>query len=103
MPSAHELRLLSEVLLECVDDHAGISGLEIASVEDRRSVTIRTTTPGRVIGRRGATAQVIRDELAARLGDPQLRLNIEEEKGPDDGPWRGHGGGFVCRCRHLLW
>jgi ribosomal protein S3 len=79
--SAAELRLVAEVIVDHVPEDADISGIAVAEGR-RRIVTIRTATVGRVIGRGGASVQAIRDALAQRLDDPELQVNVLEDRGP---------------------
>ena len=58
-------------------DRAGISRVEIERTRDRVSVTIYTARPGIVIGRRGAEADRIRENLE-KLTGKQVKLNIRE-------------------------
>lgn len=65
---------------------ADVTSLEMARTEGNWRLTLRTSTPGRVIGRGGATADALRAALAEHLGDPGLRLNIVEARPRGDGP-----------------
>ncbi|MFZ2512684.1 MAG: 30S ribosomal protein S3 [Gordonia sp. (in: high G+C Gram-positive bacteria)] len=60
-------------------DRAGISKVEIERTRDRVRVDIHTARPGIVIGRRGASADVIRARLE-KLTGKQVQLNILEVK-----------------------
>lgn len=46
-------------------------------------VTVWTSTPGPVIGRRGATASAIRDRLRAAVPGRSLELVVRDAGGPD--------------------
>ena len=63
-------------------DRAGISRVEIERTRDRVSVTIYTARPGIVIGRRGAEADRIRENLE-KLTGKQVKLNIREVSNPE--------------------
>jgi small subunit ribosomal protein S3 len=63
-------------------DRAGISRVEIERTRDRVSVTIHTARPGIVIGRRGAEADRIRENLE-KLTGKQVKLNIREVLNPE--------------------
>ncbi len=63
-------------------DRAGISRVEIERTRDRVSVTIYTARPGIVIGRRGAEADRIRENLE-KLTGKQVKLNIREVLNPE--------------------
>jgi small subunit ribosomal protein S3 len=63
-------------------DRAGISRVEIERTRDRVSVTIYTARPGIVIGRRGAEADRIRENLE-KLSGKQVKLNIREVLNPE--------------------
>ncbi|MBA3308469.1 MAG: 30S ribosomal protein S3 [Nocardioidaceae bacterium] len=63
-------------------DRAGISRVEIERTRDRVSVTIYTARPGIVIGRRGAEADRIREDLE-KLSGKQVKLNIREVLNPE--------------------
>ena len=60
-------------------DRAGIAKVEIERTRDRVRVDIHTARPGIVIGRRGASADVIRARLE-KLTGKQVQLNILEVK-----------------------
>lgn len=60
-------------------ERAGISKVEIERTRDRVRVDIHTARPGIVIGRRGAEADRIRDNLE-KLTKKQVQLNILEVK-----------------------
>lgn len=92
MARADEFAWVSAVLSELTPD-ADIGRIELkGDGAAKRVVTVATRTPGRLIGRRGATADAVRAVLAERFSDDQLQLNIMEM--PDDPPPdRGHGDG----------
>lgn len=63
-------------------ERAGISKIEIERTRDRVRVDLHTARPGIVIGRRGAEADRIRQELE-KLTGKQVQLNILEVKNPE--------------------
>jgi small subunit ribosomal protein S3 len=63
-------------------DRAGVSRIEIERTRDRVRVDIHTARPGIVIGRRGAEAERIRNDLE-KLTGKQIQLNILEVKNPE--------------------
>ena len=63
-------------------ERAGISKIEIERTRDRVRVDLHTARPGIVIGRRGAEADRIRQELEKLTGKP-VQLNILEVKNPE--------------------
>src|SRR3954447_3981848 len=82
MTRADEFRSVTEILLNHVPDGTDISAIDLTFPDGHWRVRVRTTTPGQVIGRRGATADAIRAAMAEQLDDPRLQLNIEEAPGP---------------------
>jgi ribosomal protein S3 len=73
-------------LEEVVPLDADVTAIEVSA--DINQVTIRTTTPGLVVGRRGATATAIQDSLR-RSSDTRIELRIEEVKEPPEDPFAG--------------
>src|SRR5690606_1715641 len=63
-------------------DRAGVSHIEIERTRDRVRVDIHTARPGIVIGRRGAEADRVRQDLE-KLTGKQIQLNILEVKNPE--------------------
>ncbi|MDQ3578641.1 MAG: 30S ribosomal protein S3, partial [Actinomycetota bacterium] len=63
-------------------ERAGISRVEIERTRDRVRVDIHTARPGIVIGRRGAEADRIRENLE-KLSGKQVKLNIREVLNPE--------------------
>jgi predicted RNA-binding protein YlqC (UPF0109 family) len=86
VPSAKEFHLVAEVLLGHVPDGTDISAIRLTFSDGHWRVCLQTRTPGRVIGRRGATADAIRAALAEQLDDSRLQVNIEEAGGPGAPP-----------------
>src|SRR5436190_1045286 len=63
--------------------HAAISRVEVERTRDRLRVDVHTARPGIVIGRRGAEADRLRQDLAKITGNPKVQLNIQEIKQPE--------------------
>lgn len=63
-------------------ERAGISKVEIERTRDRVRVDLHTARPGIVIGRRGAEADRLRQDLE-KLTGKQVQLNILEVKNPE--------------------
>jgi small subunit ribosomal protein S3 len=62
--------------------HAGVSHIDIERTRERVTVDVHAARPGIVIGRRGAEADAIRDDLEHKTGK-QVKLNILEVKQPE--------------------
>ena len=62
--------------------HAGISEVDIERVADMVRVTIYTSRPGIVIGRKGAEVDKLRDDLMKRTGR-NVHINIQEVQRPE--------------------
>lgn len=62
--------------------NAGISKIEIERAADKVKVNVHTARPGIVIGKKGAAADTIKDDLARRSSKKVL-LNIIEVKNPE--------------------
>ena|ERR1700689_5054637 len=87
VPRWEVFKAVAQTVSEVLPHDALIVSVEVS--EDSSLVTLRTLTPGIVIGRRGTVAEGIRDALRASVG-PQVYLRIEEVKDPpDDGPLGG--------------
>ena len=69
-------------LMEDGMERAGISKVDIERTRDRVRVDLHTARPGIVIGRRGAEADRLRQNLE-KLTGKQVQLNILEVKNPD--------------------
>ena len=72
-----------------IEVHApGVDVQRLTVDRDADVVTVWTRSPGRLIGRRGATADSIRAALCDALGSESTRLNIVEvaTDSPDDPP-----------------
>ena len=64
-------------------ERAAISRVEIERTRDRLRIDVHTARPGIVIGRRGAEAERLRNELASMTGNAKVQLNIQEIKQPE--------------------
>ena len=69
-------------MLDTGMERAGISRVEIERTRERVRVDIYTARPGIVIGRRGAEADRLRQDLE-KLTGKQVQLNILEVKSPE--------------------
>ena len=61
---------------------AGISRIEIERVGDKCSINVHTARPGIVIGRRGAEAEKLQEDVAKLIGRT-IRINVTEIKQPE--------------------
>lgn len=61
---------------------AAVSRIQIERPANNAVVTIYTARPGVIIGKKGGGIEVLRAEIAARLGVP-VHLNIEEIRKPE--------------------
>jgi len=62
--------------------HAGLAGIEIERAANKLKISLHTSRPGIVIGRRGAEVDKLRDELAKRTGR-EIFINIVEIHKPE--------------------
>ena len=62
--------------------HAGVSEIDIERAADKLRVTIYTSRPGIIIGRKGAEVDKLRDELMKRMGR-EVHINIQEIQRPE--------------------
>ena len=62
--------------------HAGVSEIDIERAADKLRVTIYTSRPGIIIGRRGAEVDKLRDELQKEMGR-EVHINIQEIQRPE--------------------
>ena len=62
--------------------HAGVAMIEIERATKRAKVTIHTSRPGIVIGKKGESIERLRKTLE-KMTDKQIVINIEEVKRPD--------------------
>lgn len=81
-----KFKAVNQVLNESLPEHAIVTSVEVSG--DSSVVVIHTLTPGLVIGRRGETADRVRDALSASIGSP-VQLRIMEDEGPSQGPPSG--------------
>ncbi len=62
--------------------HAGVSEIDIERAADKLRVTIYTSRPGIVIGRKGAEVDKLRDDLQKQMGR-EVHINIQEIQRPE--------------------
>ena len=62
--------------------HAGVSEIDIERAADKLRVTIYTSRPGIIIGRKGAEVDKLRDDLMKRMGR-EVHINIQEIQRPE--------------------
>jgi len=62
--------------------HAGVSEVDIERAADKLRVTIYTSRPGIIIGRKGAEVDKLRDDLMRKMGQP-VHINIQEIQRPE--------------------
>ena len=62
--------------------HAGVSEIDIERMADKMRVTIYTSRPGIIIGRKGAEVDKLRDDLMKRVGR-EVHINIQEIQRPE--------------------
>ncbi len=62
--------------------HAGVSEIDIERAADKMRVTIYTSRPGIIIGRKGAEVDKLRDDLQKQMGR-EVHINIQEITRPE--------------------
>lgn len=62
--------------------HAGVSEIDLERAADKLRVTIYTSRPGIIIGRKGAEVDKLRDELIKKTGR-DVHINIQEIQRPE--------------------
>ena len=62
--------------------HAGVSDVDIERAADKLRVTIYTSRPGIIIGRKGAEVDKLRDDLMKKMGR-EVHINIQEIQRPE--------------------
>jgi small subunit ribosomal protein S3 len=62
--------------------HAGVSEIDIERAADRLRVTIYTSRPGIIIGRKGTEVDKLRDDLR-KLTGREVHINIQEIQRPE--------------------
>ncbi|MEM7050768.1 MAG: 30S ribosomal protein S3 [Acidobacteriota bacterium] len=62
--------------------HAGVSEIDIERAAERMRITIYTSRPGIIIGRKGAEVDKLRDDLIKKLGR-EVHINIQEVQRPE--------------------
>jgi hypothetical protein len=78
VPSARSFKAVSDALLAQLPDDAVIVGLEVSA--DQSFVTLWTTTPRSVIGRRGTIAETLREAVADVVGTA-VHFSVELAEG----------------------
>lgn len=63
-------------------DRAGVSEIDIERAAERIRVTIHTSRPGVIIGRKGVEVDKLRDDLTKHVGRP-VHINIQEIQRPE--------------------
>ena len=63
-------------------NHAGVSEIDIERAADKIRVSIYTSRPGIIIGRKGAEVDKLRDDLAKQVGR-EVHINIQEIQRPE--------------------
>lgn len=77
----HEDRVIRDLVFENTP-RAGISQVEIERFPNNLHITVHTSKPGIVIGRKGANVKELRTKLQALTGT-NIKLDISEIKDPD--------------------
>lgn len=62
--------------------HAGVAAIDIERAADKLRVTIHTSRPGIIIGRKGAEVDKLRDDLMKQTGR-EVHINIQEIQRPE--------------------
>jgi predicted RNA-binding protein YlqC (UPF0109 family) len=87
VPQRELLQVVTDALGRVLPAEAVIEAVEVS--EDPVTVTVWTSTPGIVLGRRGKTAEAIRLELSAAAGT-HVHLSLQRvEEPPASGPSPG--------------
>lgn len=77
MPKPLSFKELGDVLAECLAQEAVLVGVEISA--DKSRVTIWTTTPSIVIGRKGKVIDMLTDRLTISFGaNVKIRVELAE-------------------------
>ena len=63
--------------------HAGISRVEVERAAQKIKVTIFASRPGIIIGRRGESADTLKNDLVKITKRPDMAVNIKEVKRPE--------------------
>jgi small subunit ribosomal protein S3 len=64
-------------------ERAAVSRIEVERTRDRLRIDLHTARPGIVIGRRGAEADRLREQLIKITSNPKVQLNIREIAQPE--------------------
>ena len=75
-----DVRPVLAALAASLPEDAGITAVEFEASDAGLTLELRTTRPGKVIGRRGETLDRIRATLVAVTGG-EVRLNVLEDQG----------------------
>ena len=62
--------------------HAGVAHVDIERAANKLKITIHTSRPGIIIGRKGAEVDKLRDDLAKAVGR-EVHINIQEIQRPE--------------------
>ena len=62
--------------------HAGVSSIDLERAANKLKVTINTSRPGIIIGRKGAEVDRLRDDLMKLMGR-EVHINIQEIQRPE--------------------
>jgi ribosomal protein S3 len=81
--------ILRRVIVDRVPAGSDVGRVDLWMSGPRQIVSVVTSTPGKLIGRRGSRAQILRSALAEHLGDDALQLNVEAARPPEEPPDAG--------------
>jgi ribosomal protein S3 len=81
VPSWKVFKIVAEVLGEHLPDDAEVEAVQVS--DDESTITIWTSTPAEVIGRRGSTAGSIDQTLKSLLG-ADVTLKVQEIRDSSD-------------------
>jgi ribosomal protein S3 len=87
MATADEVALVAAVLARAVPAGADVGAIGVRWIDGGLQVAVTTSDPGRLIGRRGATADAIRQALADEFGGVDVQLEVHEAQGPPPPQW----------------
>ena len=74
--------LEARAYIEKILEHASVSRVVIERPAQTARITIHTARPGIVIGKKGEDVEVLRHDLAKKMGIP-VQINIEEIRKPE--------------------
>jgi ribosomal protein S3 len=78
MATADEVASVATVLARAVPAGADVGAIGVRWIDGGLQVAVTTSDPGRLIGRRGATADAIRQALADEFGGVEVQLVVHE-------------------------